>query len=47
MMKENKSQYIAVALHLNHNQFNQLIECSLKGTGYYQIQKELEETKQS
>lgn len=41
IMKESKSQYIAQNLRLNHDQFNGLIECTLRGQEYYQIQKKL------
>lgn len=41
IMKEKKSQYIAESLRLTDEQFNRLIECSMKGTEYYRIQKQL------
>ena len=41
IMKEKKSQYIAKNLRLTDEQFNGLIECSIKGTEYYRIQKQL------
>lgn len=37
IMKESKSQYIANALKLNAQQFNNLIECPLRGPAYYEI----------
>ncbi len=41
IMHENKSSYIAKSLRLTHDQFNELIECTLSGTDYYKIQQEL------
>lgn len=43
VMKEKKSQYIAKSLRLNAEQFNGLIDCSIRGTEYYQIQRKLGE----
>ncbi len=37
IMKQNKSQYIAKALKLDDNQFNDLINCPLSGTQYKEI----------
>lgn len=45
IMKHNKSQYIASNLRLSADQFNDLIECPLRGPGYYKILKEKEEKK--
>ncbi|MCH8032846.1 MAG: hypothetical protein IH950_03675 [Bacteroidetes bacterium] len=42
IMKESKSKYIAVALRLEDEQFNQLIDCSMKGSAYYKLQKLIE-----
>lgn len=42
VMKESKSKYIAASLRLDDNQFNRFIDCTLKGTEYYEIQKNLE-----
>jgi len=41
IMKEGKSKYIAKDLRLNHEQFNGLVECNIKGTEYYIIQNRL------
>jgi hypothetical protein len=41
VMKEKKSQYIAKSLRLDDEQFNGLIDCSIKGTEYYQIQRKI------
>ena len=38
-MKESKSQYIATALRLNHDEFNSLIDCPLTGPKYYELLK--------
>jgi len=43
IMKESKSQYIAEALRLDHEQFNNLIDCTMKGPAYYKLQKLKEE----
>lgn len=40
IMKESKSRYIAAALKLNDNEFNQLIDCSLRGPRYYDLLKD-------
>ena len=40
MMKRSKSRYIAEDLRLTPGEFNDLIECPLKGTKYYQILSE-------
>lgn len=37
VMKESKSKYIAQSLKLNHENFNELIVCTLSGTQYYKI----------
>jgi hypothetical protein len=37
IMKKSKSRYIAEDLMLNPTEFNDLIECPLKGTKYYKI----------
>ena len=42
IMKESKSHYIAEALRLEDEQFNQLIECTMKGPAYYKLQKLME-----
>ena len=34
-MKESKSRYIATALKLSDNEFNDLIDCPLSGPDYY------------
>ena len=39
VMKESKSQYIAAALKLSHDQFNGLIHCPITGPKYYEILK--------
>ncbi len=41
IMKEKKSQYIARDLRLSDEQFNGLINCSIKGTEYYKIQRRI------
>ena len=41
VMKEKKSSFIAKSLRLKHDKFNELIECSLKGPQYYELQKAL------
>ncbi|HAB52338.1 MAG: hypothetical protein A2315_06010 [Ignavibacteria bacterium RIFOXYB2_FULL_35_12] len=41
VMKEKKSSFIAKSLRLEHDKFNELVECSLKGPQYYKLQKEL------
>jgi hypothetical protein len=41
IMKEKKSKFIANSLRLNHIQFNDLVECTLKGTEYYILQNKL------
>lgn len=41
VMREKKSSYIANSLRLTDNEFNELIECTLSGTDYYNIQKKL------
>jgi len=43
IMKKSKSKYIAEDLRLEHKQFNQLIDCKLKGPAYYKLQKLLED----
>jgi hypothetical protein len=40
IMKKSKSGYIAEDLKLTPAEFNDLIECPLKGTEYYQILSE-------
>lgn len=35
IMKQSKSKKIALQLKLNHNDFNDLINCPLKTEGYY------------
>ena len=35
IMKESKSKYIANGLKLNHDEFNELIDCPLTGPMYY------------
>jgi len=40
MMKRSKSGYTAEDLKLNPDEFNDLIECPLKGTEYYKILSE-------
>ena len=37
IMRESKSKYIASALRLSHEQFNDLIDCPLTGPKYYQV----------
>jgi hypothetical protein len=37
VMKERKSKYIANALHLDHDEFNGLIDCPISGPKYYEI----------
>jgi len=39
VMKESKSQYIATALKLDHDEFNSLIDCTLTGPKYYVLLK--------
>ena len=39
VMKESKSQYIATALRLEHDEFNSLIDCPLTGPKYYELLK--------
>jgi hypothetical protein len=41
LMRKSKSQFIATALRLNDDQFNDLIDCPLKGPEYYEILKEV------
>ena len=41
IMKESQSQYIASALRLSYDQFNDLIDCPLTGPKYYEFLKEL------
>lgn len=36
-MNQNKSKYIAQDLQLKCDEFNDLVECYLKGPGYYKI----------
>jgi len=40
VMKKSKSQYIASSLRISHVQFNDLIDCPLKGPQYYRLLKE-------
>jgi hypothetical protein len=40
IMKESKSQYIAIALRLSDEEFSSLIDCPLKGPKYYELLKE-------
>jgi len=40
-MKHSKSKYIASALNLTDDQFNDLIECPLSGKEYYKIIEEI------
>lgn len=42
IMKPSKSMFIAQSLRLTDSEFNELIECTLKGTEYYNIQAKLE-----
>ena len=45
-MKESKTQYIASALRLTHEEFNGLIDCPITGPKYYKIlKKTLKKTK--
>ncbi|OPL17383.1 MAG: hypothetical protein AVO38_01430 [delta proteobacterium ML8_D] len=37
IMKSRKSQFIATALRLNHEEFNSLIDCPLTGPKYYNL----------
>ena len=37
VMKEKKSQYIASSLNLDHDEFNDLIDCPITGSKYYKI----------
>ena len=37
VMKERKSQYIASSLHLEDDEFNDLIDCPITGPKYYVI----------
>ncbi|MBW2011669.1 MAG: hypothetical protein JRI32_08550 [Deltaproteobacteria bacterium] len=39
IMKESKSRYIAAALKLNDDEFNNLIDCPLTGPQYYDCLK--------
>lgn len=39
-MYQGKSKYIAQGLKLKHDEFNNLVECPLKGSKYYEILKE-------
>lgn len=41
IMHQSKSQYIASDLRLNAQEFNNLIECPLKGPEYYQKLKKI------
>ena len=41
IMKESKSKFIAGGLRLQHNEFNELVDCTLTGSDYYDIQKKL------
>lgn len=40
VMKANKSQYICTSLRLNPNEFNELINCPLRGAEYYELLRE-------
>lgn len=37
LMRNSKSQYIASALKLNNDEFNNLIDCPLKGPKYFEL----------
>lgn len=39
IMKQSKSQYIATALRLEHDEFHSLIDCPLTGPQYYELLK--------
>lgn len=40
IMKQSKSQYIASSLKLSHEEFNDLIDCPLTGSRYYEKLKD-------
>ena len=40
IMKKSKSQYIASALRLFPNEFNELIDCPMTGPTYYELLRE-------
>ena len=42
IMKQSKSMYIAQSLRLTDSEFNEFVECTLKGPEYYKIQSNLE-----
>lgn len=37
VMKANKSQYICTSLRLDPHEFNELIDCPLRGPRYYEL----------
>ena len=47
IMKPSKTQYIASALKLKDDEFNNLIDCPLTGPKYYSILKKLVEKQES
>jgi len=42
IMHESKSKYLAADLRLNDSDFNSLIDCTLTGSDYYKLLKDLQ-----